>query len=327
MATLKDIAADVGVSIRTVSRALRDSGYVRAEVREQILECANRLGYEPDPVAKSLRLGYKQEIVVVSHSVDELHMARIAGIEGSLRELGYTLSIVMATDEEITAGDSLAEAVCRGKPHGVAMLGRLALPVTRLVGAIEARGMPVVVLDTDESVPAVLIDRPAGVEEAVKHLIGRGRRCIAYVGPTDSIGRIEGYRNALAASGDEERMFDPGPLQRYRSGVRDLLRRFPKLDAIQAYSDERALLLLAGLHELGVRVPHDVAVVGFDDRWAARYAWPPLTTVAQPSAEIGAAAARYLTGNGALREGARSTIGADHFELLVPTRLVVRESS
>jgi DNA-binding LacI/PurR family transcriptional regulator len=326
MATLKDIAAEVGVSIRTVSRALRDSGYVRAELREKILACAERLGYEPDPVAQSLRLGYKQEVVVVSHSVDELHMARIAGMEASLRESGYALSVVMATDAEIAAGVKLAEAVCRGKPRGVAVLGRLGLPVTSLVREIEARRMPVVVLDTNESVPAVLIDRPAGVEEAVNHLIGRGRRCIAYVGPSDSIGRIEGYRRALAAAGGVERLLDPGTLERYRSAVGELLRRYPKLDAIQAYSDECALLLLAGLHELGVRVPHDVAVIGFDDRWAAQYAWPPLTTVAQPSGEIGAAAARYLTAGRSLDERADTTAG-DRYELLVPTRLVVRESS
>ncbi|MFP4376056.1 MAG: LacI family DNA-binding transcriptional regulator, partial [Spirochaetales bacterium] len=230
MATLKDIAAEVGVSIRTVSRALGGSGYVRAELREQILACAERLGYAPDPVAQSLRLGYKQEVVVVSHSVDELHMARIAGIEARLRESGFALSVVMASEQEITAADALAEVVCRGKPRGVAILARLGLGVSVLVRAIEARGMPVVVLDTDESVPAVRINRPAGVEEAVKHLIGRGRRCIAYVGPSNSIGRIEGYRRALAAAGGEERMFDPGSPERYRHGVGELLKRYPRLD-------------------------------------------------------------------------------------------------
>lgn len=314
MATLRDIAQRVGVSVRTVSRALSGTGYVKSDLREKVQQTARDLGYAPDPVARSLRLGRTQEVVAIAVTVDELHMARIAGLEHHLRGHGYSTGIQMVSEDELAAPDRFVATLNPRRPAGVVIASRVGLDVDPLCGALSKAGVRFVVIDSLTDRPAVRIDRAAGVAEAVRYLVGAGRRTIVYVGPEASIDRISGYRRAADEALLASHLFDPG--DEYRRGVPELLRRFPGVDAIQAYSDERALELLAGLHDAGVRVPDDVAVVGFDDRWAARYAWPPLTTVAQPSRAVGEAAARFLL--------ATDQASCD---VALPTTLVIRESA
>ena len=314
MATLKDIANEVGVSVRTVSRALSDSGYVSAPVRERVLASATRLGYVPDPLARSLRLGRTQEVVVIAMTVDELHMARIAGLDGALREAGYSTGIQMTTLPDLERPESLVDSLARRRPAAVVIAAQVLVDPRPVVHALDAAGIRSLVMDTASAVPAVRIDRAAGVAEAVRYLAGAGRRHLAYVGPEHSVDRTAGFDRALSDMGLAGSKF--APRGSYRSFVRQLLADYPEVDAIQAYSDERALELLAGLHDAGVRVPDDVAIVGFDDRWAARYAWPPLTTVAQPSREIGEAAARFIVDE---------SVG--EFDVTLPTAPVIRESA
>ncbi|MFP4113404.1 MAG: LacI family DNA-binding transcriptional regulator [Spirochaetota bacterium] len=296
MATLRDIAVEVGVSIRTVSRALSDNGYVRADLKERIVEVADRLGYRPDPVAQSLRLGRSRQIVVVSHSVDELHMAKIASLERHVRAQGLTVSVVMSTQDEMNSIALLPEIRAR-KPWGTVLIGTLGSDVTLLAEALYRAGIPSIAVDAACDYPAVLIDRPAGVTEAAGYLVSTGRRRIVYLGPSESRSRIEGFSRAMREHDRETLLFDPGASRSRTVTAAGLLERYPHADAVQAYSDEWALELIAGLHARGVRVPDDVAVVGFDDRWAASYSWPALTTVAQPSAAIGEAVAEVLAGS------------------------------
>jgi len=335
MATLKDIAESVGVSIRTVTRALSGDGYVRADLRDQIRSVADRLGYRPDPLARSLRLGRTREIIVVSHSVDELHMAKIASLERCVRPSGYSVAVVMASPRELVS-DSLVAEIRSRKPAGVAAVGQLGLDLSTLVEALYAIGIPCVPIDSRTDYPSVEIDRPAGVSEAVEYLISRHRRCIVYVGPADSTSRLDGFRSTMAGHDRDANFFDPGTACSRDELARGLLERFPEVDAVQAYSDEWALELLAGLHIRGVRVPDDVAVVGFDDRWAAAHSWPALTTVAQPGERIGVAVATLLAGDerrvldplldpGCTRETIRR-LGVE-LTRRIPTELVVRESA
>jgi DNA-binding LacI/PurR family transcriptional regulator len=314
MATLKDIATRVGVSVRTVSRALSGNGYVNAAIRQRVLDTAAELGYTPDLLARSLRLGRTQEIVAIATTVDELHMARIAGLEAHLRAHGYSTGVQMVSEQELAEPQELVVSLVKRRPAGVALVARVGFALQKVRTRLEAAGVRYVIMDTDEYPPAVRIDRSAGVAEAVRYLARAGRKHIAYVGPSQSMDRIAGYRQALEELGRPELLHDPGSV--YREGVPALLERFPGIDAIQAYSDERALELLAGLHDAGVKVPADIAVIGFDDRWAARYAWPPLSTVAQPSRAVGEHAARYLI------DDSRGAC-----DISLPTELVIRESA
>jgi len=314
MATLKDIAEATGVSVRTVTRALGENGYVKAELRDRIRGTAKNLGYMPDPIAQSLRLGRTREVVVIATTVDELHMARIAGLEHSLRDEHYITGMLMVRESDITSPDALIEELRRRRPAAVAIAARLGLQVQGLVAGLLRDGVKAVAIDTDVAVPAVRIDRSAGVAEAARYLLESGRRKIVYVGPVHSRERIDGYEQALGDAAIEPQIFTP-PADR-RQAISELFTRHPTIEAIQAYSDQWALELLAGLHDAGIRVPDDVALIGFDDRWAARFAWPALTTVAQPSRQVGAAAARFLA------DGQRQM--CDEW---IPARLVIRESA
>jgi LacI family transcriptional regulator len=318
MATLKDIAAAVGTSIRTVSRALSGNGYVRADLRERILATAAALGYRPNPSARGLRLGRSEEVVVLASNVDELHIAKLAAIERTCRAAGLWTTMIMTGDE---TGWLLEELLTR-RPVGVICIQDLA-GIAATVQRELAAEFPVVLMDPQagnrRQSLAVTIDRPSGVRDAVHHLAASGRRTIAYVGPPGSRNRTDGYRHAMRELGRTPiELYVPLDTS-YRTTVRQLHAAAPGVDAVQVFSDEKALELLAGLHDAGIRVPQQIAVVGFDDRAAARLAWPPLSTVAQPNEAVGQAAARLAIDSS--RDPGRTTT------ILVPTHLVVRESS
>lgn len=334
MATLKDIAARTGVSVRTVTRALSGSGYVNEAARGRIVAVAAELGYRPNATARSLRLGRTSEVVVVSSSVDELHMAKIAGIERLLSGRGLSVGVAMRSlrvDPRL-----LADELVHRRPAGVIVIGPIDRQPKAIVELLLARRIPAVAVDSPDEAPAVRIDRAAGIAQAVRYLADRGRHRIAYVGPADSRNRIDGYLAATRDAGLPLLVLPPADGEDHRSYGRRFASEYPEVDAVQAYSDERALEFLAGLHDAGVRVPDDIALVGFDDRWAARYAWPPLTTVAQPSEEIGRLAAELVTGPVAVLIAEAEQAGHPPTRLLsgrpdlvvtVPTRLVIRESA
>lgn len=324
MATLKDIATTLGTSIRTVSRALNDSGYVRADLRAQIRETAERLGYRPNPTARGLRLGRSEEVVVIAGTVDELHMAKLSTIERTARSHGLRTTMIMTGGPPSKRSEApwiISELESRHPTGVICLQGQRG--ISRHVQETLRDRIPVVILDPQPATHTgdlqVLIDRPSGVREAVHHLAACGRRRIGYVGPAGSTNRTDGYRTAMDELGFEALEFDVPETVSYRTIVAEVLQRAGTLDAVQVYSDLRAMEFMAGLHDAGVRIPADVAVVGFDDRAAAQYAWPPLSTVAQPNDATGAAAVQLIV-----------EALAGHREqqpIVVPTHLVVRESS
>lgn len=319
---LRDIAQRVGVSIRTVSRAIHNSGYVDPDRRKAILKAAKELGYQPDRAARSLRTGRSFEVVALSQSMDELRMSVVAAFERVLRGKGYSVSMVFGS-VGIDRVEDLIREIRQRRPAGVLVLVHTLSWFNPIVEALEDTGVPGVAVDVDDGrLDRVCIDRQQGVYEAVRYLHEKGRRRIAYLGPRRSRNRLDGYDRAVSELGLEphylyvENWDDCVRLGRHLSAAK------PMPDAVQAYSDEWAMGFLASLHETGVRVPADVALVGFDDRWMASLTWPALTTVAQPTSEVGEAAAEFLL--------ARLTANEPPVErevLRLPTRLVVRQSA
>jgi DNA-binding LacI/PurR family transcriptional regulator len=327
MAGLKDIARESGVSVRTVGRVLAERGYVQAATRRRVVAVVRRLGYVPDRLARSLRTGSSFEVAVLAHGMDELHMARISGLERALRphQLTTTVTFVHGAEEAVTATAELA----RRRPAGVVVLWQDALQPRRIERVLAERQIPVVFIDPPAScrtTSAVRIDRSCGVEQAVRYLAGAGRLVIAYFGPTCDRSRLDGYERACLALGLTPLVLLPALGSGSCADAREAGRRFPEQvcrpDAVQVYSDVVAMSFMAGLHDAGLRVPQDVAVVGFDDRRAAALAWPALTTVAQPSEAIGAAAADLIL---SWRAGPRP--GRNALQRSVSTALVIRESA
>ncbi len=325
MPGLKEIAQVAGVSIRTVKRALSQTGPVSEETGRRVRAAARRLEYRPNLAARSLKTGASSEIVVLMHSTDELHMDKLLGIESVLRAAGFSVLVLFALSE--TEESHVAEAMLTRRPAGAILFPAPSNRLQSMLSLILKQKLPYVVLDTRlEGVNAVRIDRAQGVEEAVRHLAAQGRRHIAYVGPIADRSRLAGYERALAAFGMPsivaETPAGSSGANEIENAVRHLMRATPSPDAMQAYSDTLAMTLLRTLHALGARIPDEVAVVGFDNRAFASLAHPPLTTVAQPGRDIGEAAGTLL-----LRQIAGEKPPAQGWTVTLSTRLIARESA
>lgn len=339
MSTLKEIAKATGVSARTVSRALNGTGYISDALKERIEAVARSMNYAPNRAAQSLRSRKSREIVVLSGSFDELAVRKIAGLEETVRSQGYTVHLIccregMSQREE----DELAAMIIRAAPVGVAALGVLGFlgrGERVFLRQLSDAGIRVLVMDgrageptLGENVETLLIDRQAGVYEAVSYLARRGARRIAYAGfeGIHNWTRLEGYRRALAELGLEPIELEMDSTPPFESGaqVADWLETI-RPDALQCFSDVLAMGVLHELHARGVSVPRDLAVVGFDDREFAAYASPPLTTIQQPNRELGVKAAERLLAWAALSDQALA--GVSGIPTLIPARLVVRKTT
>ncbi|MBA3845590.1 MAG: LacI family DNA-binding transcriptional regulator [Planctomycetes bacterium] len=327
MTRLKDIAEVAGVSIRTVGRALKGEGYVEAGVRERVLGAARSLDYRPHRLARSLRTGRSQEVLVLAGGIggqyDELHIAKIAGMERTLRAAGMSLGLLFGIESEARrAGRDVLDELIARRPAGLALFASATLPATATARRLVQARVPYVFFDTREpDVDTVRHDRSGGVREAVRWLAGRGHRRIAYIGSIEERSRLDGYHEALKALGREPLIVDcEAEYNAARAAAATLMALKP--DAVQVYSDILALGLLAGLHELGVRVPQDLAVVGFDDRFAASLSYPPLTTLQQSNEAMGAAAAAIL-----IAKSRDETAPPGGWTRTLPMSLVIRAST
>lgn len=331
MPGLREIAEAAGVSIRTAGRALKDNGYVRAETRQAVQAAAKRLRYRPNRYARGLKTSRSYEVTVVAWSYDELHMAKIAGLEHALRTADYSVNVLFEFPPDSSAFfdsffDSFYEEVLDRPSAGVVIFGSGPIPVSVWAERLAGADVPYVFLDEKSSVlDAIRIDRQQGVYEAVRYLARQGRRRIAYLGLMEET-RLVGYHRALRELDRQPIHLDLTGSANLHAAARQCGRELAGLpsrpDAVQAYSDKVAMAFLAGVHEAGLRVPNDLAVVGFDDRATAALTYPPLTTVAQPNWDVGVAAAEMLLKK---IDGEKAPVVG--WSRTLPTQLVVRESA
>ena len=331
--TLEEVARVAGVSRATVSRVVNGNTKVGPDVRRTVERAVDRLGYVPNPAARSLVTRKSQSIgLVIAEPAGRLfedpffpRLLRGIGAALSSRELQVVLLMPQSSHEEsraeryLTAGhvdgallvslhgdDPLPKAVAR---HGI--------PV--VVGGRPPRGTVVSYVD---------VDNVQGGRSAAEHLIATGRRRIATIGgPTDmspGFDRLAGYRQALDAAG---RQRDPGleaigdfSQQGGADAMRRLLEVRPDVDAVFAASDLMASGALQVLRAAGRRIPEDVAIVGFDDSPIAESTDPPLTSVRQPIEEMGREMVRLLLELAA-------DPGSVPRKVILATELVTRRSS
>lgn len=332
-----------GVSTATVSRALRGLPTVSEATRERVLEAAARLGYTASPSASRLAGGRTGTVAVVVPRVTRWFFATVVeAAEETLHEAGYDLLLYNLGGRK-PARHRLLQPASLHKRVDALML--VATPLTADDVAVLTRlPLPGVTVSSGTRVPGwpgVRIDDVAAARTATEHLLSLGHRRIAHISGdsadelayTTHLDRRRGYREALLAAGispdpqlDIEAQFTVDGGSRATS---ELLRRGEPPTAIFAACDEMAMGAMATLRLAGLRVPEDISVIGIDDHDLA--AVVGLTTVAQPAAEQGRLAVstllrRISTGN---RHGAtRVTSGpTGTAEVMLPTRLVVREST
>ncbi|MBZ4015317.1 LacI family DNA-binding transcriptional regulator [Streptomyces purpurogeneiscleroticus] len=335
--TLEAVAALAGVSRATVSRVVNGGTGVRAEICERVRQAVAELGYVPNIAARSLvtrRTGAVAVVIAEPETrvfSDPFFAQQLRGIGRELGAADTQLLLLMVESDRDHA--RIGRYLSGGHVDGALMFSlHRADPLPAMAAA---SGLPTVFGGRpdwpDESHAGerplyVDTDNRDGARQAVRHLLARGRRRIAVItGPLDQTSaqdRLDGYREALApAAADPLLIADGGfTAEGGERAMAALLGAVPDLDAVFACSDLMATGALRTLRARGLRVPEDVAVVGYDDLAPAAWADPPLTTVRQDVQEMGRLMARLL-----LRRLAPGD--EDLSPVVTPATLIVRESS
>ena len=300
--TIRDVAEEAGVSVATVSRVLNGSDNVRESTRAQVLEAAHALEYHPSETARNLRAQKTHTVGVLLPNMHGEFFAQVTqGLDRRARENGHHLLVSNSHTDE-----SEAESVIRsllGRVDGLIILWPR-LTVHFLESLIPER-LPVVLLNTTSGqsrFESFSFNNRDGAYTAVQHLAEHGHERVAVLtgGPEnfDAQERLAGYRAAvddfgLAADSALELQGD-FTRETGRDMIETLLNLHPRPTALFASNDSMAFGALRGLHEAGIAVPDDMALVGFDDIPTAAYVTPPLTTVHAPTQELGEQAMDHL---------------------------------
>jgi LacI family transcriptional regulator len=325
--TIRDVAAEAGVSIGTASKALNGQGKLRAETRERVAEAAQRLGFAPNTLAQALLAGRSFTVgLITTDSFGRFSIPVMLGAEDALGT-GQVSVFMCDTRDEPSRERRYVETLTARQVDGLIVTGRRIEPRPPVVAG---PGIPVVYAMTQplgQNGPAVLPDDEGGGQVAAEHLLAAGRRRIGHItGPERFLAarkRAAGFAAALAAHGlapHGEVRFGEWSERWGREAAGRLLASEGDADAIFCGSDQIARGVADTLRAAGRRIPEDVALVGFDN-WEpmALGAQPPLSSVDMCLEEVGRAAAGLLL----------AAIGGEpaHGVQTVPCRLVVRESS
>lgn len=327
-ATLSAVAEAAGVSISTASRVLANSDYpVANATRHKVLRAAEELGYQPNLVARSLRTDQTLTAgIIVENILSPFIPPIIRGIQDRLAPEGY-VSIILNSDWDPEVEAGAIQALGNRRIDGIILVESY-LRATDEVAGLTARPHVFVHRLFDSLCPcSVVPDDVYGARLAVRHLAEQGQSRIAFVnGPPDwdaSANRLAGYREELAAGGlpydGSLVLAGDWSVQSGYEAAQALLAGPEPPAAILAANDLMALGAIYALQEAGLRVPGDVAIVGYDDREFAGLVRPGLTTVSMPCEEMGQAAAEML-----LRLIGGEAAG--EAPVRVRGRLVVRES-
>jgi LacI family transcriptional regulator len=326
-ARIVDVAALAGVAPSTASKALNDTGQLRPETRERVRRAAEQLSFTPDGMGRGLSSGRSYTVgLVTTDSFGRFSMPILLGADDALGAGEMAVLLCDTRDDPVREQHYLRSLVAR-RVDGIILTGRRTEP--RPPVALPAT-MPVVYVFTPSADPAamsVVVDDAAGARLGVEHLLELGHRRIAHItGPQShrsATARAEACIAAVAAGGavlSGAVQYGDWSERWGRQAIASVLRRHPDLDAVTCGSDQIARGVCDGLRDAGRRVPHDVAVVGFDN-WdvMALACRPPLTTVDLQLEELGRRAAELLrdTIAGRPRPGTTS----------LPSRLVIREST
>jgi LacI family transcriptional regulator, galactose operon repressor len=297
--TLRDVARAAGMSASTASRALNSTGYVSADARARLLAAAARLGYVANASARTLKQRTSRTIgVVVSAIGNPFYADLAAGIEETLRAAEYQMVLISDNSDSAQEIDG-ARTFLAMRAAGVIMT-----PVGSDAAALLMRhGIAVVELDRQlAKVPcdAVVIDNHRGARAATAHLLELGHRRVGLLAAktnwTSDAGRLQGYRAAHRAAGVP---IEPRLVTRIAPEAPDTVERVERLlderpTAIFAANNVLTEQVWRAIRRRGARLPRDVSLVGFDDVPWMEMVEPGITTVGQPTVELGRRAARLL---------------------------------
>lgn len=303
--TIKDIARKLDLSASTVSRALRDHPDIKEETKKRVHALAEELDYQPDTIAQSLKNRRTNLIgVIVPEIRHEFFSGVISGIEDVAYRSGYAI-IVSQSNENYERERINVNALISNRVAGLLISISQSTRSSDHFRLLERQGIPFVFFDRvceDIDASKVVVDDYDGAMQAVGHLIERGYRKIAHLAGPSHLSitqqRLEGYLSALNKHNisPDERLIVYGGLNEEDgyTGFESLWASNCHTDAVFAVNDPVAIGAFSKIKELKLRIPQDVALVGFSDNPITALVDPPISTVSQPVFQLGQTAAEIL---------------------------------
>jgi LacI family transcriptional regulator, gluconate utilization system Gnt-I transcriptional repressor len=303
--TLTDVAQLAGVSPITVSRALRGERAVDPEFAARAKAAAKQLGYVPDPAARALASRHSSHVgVLVPMLSNTLFVDLLEAVQRTLRPVGYQ-TLIGVTHYDGHEEEQLLREQLLHRPAGLLITGLEQSPTARAL--VEHGAVPCVHmmdLSSDASLHCVGFSQAEAAAAMTRHLLQRGRRRIAFAAAQldpRTMQRLLGWRRELHQAGLHDTTLEwlnpaPSSLALGARMFEQIIGHTPPVDAIFFCNDDLAQGALLAALRLGIHVPEQIAVVGFNDLTGSDQLVPPLTTVRTPRAEIGAAAANMLLG-------------------------------
>ncbi|CAN7629064.1 LacI family DNA-binding transcriptional regulator [Pseudorhodoferax sp. LjRoot39] len=302
MATIKDVARHANVSVTTVSHVVNKTRFVSEQGRNRVEQAIRELGYVPSAVARSLQRSATNTLgMLIPNSSNPYFAEIVRGIEDRCFGAGYNL-VLCNTDDEPRRQGMVLQVLAERRVDGLIVVSSGEDPA--LPALLAGLRMPTVMVDREiDTLPCDLVETAhmQGALLAVQHLTALGHRRIACIGGPAGVAtaeqRAEGWRLALAGLGlPSAGLLQPGDFtsEGGYAAMHAILRRTPRPSAVFVANDLMAIGALCAAHECGVAVPDELSLVGFDDIELARFACPPLTTVAQPKQRIAAMAVDML---------------------------------
>jgi LacI family transcriptional regulator len=329
MANIKDVAKLAAVSTATVSRVINGSTNVKPVTRERVIEAIKVLKFTPNISAQGLQKKSTRTIGLIFPDATSSYFAEIIrGIANQIRKLDYHIVIASSHDEEDEL-ETLATLLKSGRVDGMILMMPIVRNIDLLTSALKE--VPSVFLNTNiKTVKStrIVIDNYQGAKSITEHLIQHGHSQIAFIHGTkhnyDSEKRYLGYADVMKKAGFElNSKFEVWGNFTEDSGFQsalDLLKYSPGPTAIFAANDSMAIGAIEAARTLSLKVPEDIAIIGFDDIPTARYVNPSLTTVHVPTYKIGKIAAFELYNQ------LSNKSYQPNDKIVIPLQLVVRES-
>jgi LacI family transcriptional regulator len=298
MSTIKDVAAAAKVSVATVSRVLNSNGYVNEDTKKRVLDAIAELNYVPNEVARSLFKKQSKTIALIVPDIKNPFFPEVArAIEDVMSSQEYTL-ILCNSDEKFEKEIMYLDAMKHKYVDGIIIVTSTLTPKH-----IEKRDIPIVALDRpiSEDIPSVSVNNFVGARKAVQYLKEIGCRKIAHIrGPHTIINADERFRGYMEEVENEswfchDLVVDgEHNINETTEATKELLKKHSDIDGIFAGNDYMAVGVLKAAEQLGIRIPEDLSLVGFDGIQLSQLTSPELTTMAQPIYQLGYTAAELL---------------------------------
>lgn len=330
--TIKDIAKELGISASTVSRALKDHPDISQKTRDAVHELAEKLNYQPNAVALSLKNSRTHTIgVIIPEIVHYFFSSVISGIEDVAYDAGYSVMICQSNEKyerEVTN----AQTLLSNRVEGILVSVTKETEQFDHLKQFSRRGIPLIFFDRDaqeiEGDRILIDDKDAGYK-ATKHLIDGGCKRIAHLCGPQSLkiaqNRLEGYKQALKEAGikfNPDYVISADDFELGKVATRKLLDLPTPPDGIFAVNDLTAIGAIKSVHNKGLKIPKDVAIVGFSSGRFSDITDPTLTSVDQHGYEMGSKATKRLIERIESDEDTKEFVNQ-----YIETNLIIRESS